>query len=151
MAAYVLVFWFAAGQQQKGQELKPDLRTAVHTIARDRRPDDLLIMQLPNMQYAYGYYSGDQGLDPFQGSEQRLGRWALGPSTNNNLSDAEAREQVDLEMSALTHGSDDIWLLLSEDDLWDERRLMIEWLDDRGTLLDSLIFRYAEVRHYRFP
>lgn len=151
MAAYVLIFWIAAGQQQKGQELKPDLRAAVHTIARDRRPDDLLIMQLPNMQYAYGYYTGDRGPDPFQGSEQRLGRWAVGPRTNNDLSDAEARELVDLEMSALTAGSDAIWLLLSEDDLWDQRRLMIEWLDDRGTLLDSQIFRYAEVRHYRLP
>jgi 4-amino-4-deoxy-L-arabinose transferase-like glycosyltransferase len=151
LAAYVLLFWAVTGQQQKIRVVKPDLREAVAAVARNRQQDDLLIFQLPHMQYSYRYYSGDQGPDVFRDSEVRLGRWTDGLWTNNGLPDAETRELVDQEMAQKTAGAEDIWLMLSEAELWDERGLMIEWLDDRALLIDHFLFSHAEVRHYRLP
>ncbi len=151
LAAYVLIFWFLAGQQQKAQVIKPDLRAAVKTIAENREPDELLILQVPYMEPAYRYYSSDQGPDPFAGSDERLGRWTAGLWTNNELNDDEARQQVAREMAFMTSGADDIWVLLSEAETWDERSLMIEWLEEQTSLVDKATYHQAEVRHYQLP
>ncbi len=151
LAAYTLLFWFGLGRQQKIEIIKPDLRAAVGTIVENRHPDDLLIFQIPQMEIVYRYYSGDQGANPFLGSDERLGRWAGGLWTNHQLGDDEAREQADLEMTTMTEGADDVWVMLSEADTWDRRQLMLAWLDGRATLIDVISFHDVQVRHYRLP
>jgi hypothetical protein len=151
LAVYTLLFWITLGQQQKSQVIKPDLRAAVSYIAQNRSPDSLLILQTPHLEVAYRYYSGDQGTDPFWGSDERLGRYSGAIWTNNGLDDDEAREQVDQEMREVTAGASDIWIMLSEAETWDKRQLMLEWLDDRATLINDIRYHGAQVRHYRLP
>ncbi|UCG24537.1 MAG: glycosyltransferase family 39 protein, partial [Chloroflexota bacterium] len=151
LTAYVLLFWVTGGQQQRTDVVKPDLRDAVKAIAQNRKQDDLLIFHVPYMQYAYRYYSGDQGPDAFEDGDERLGRWMEGLWTNNGLPEAEAREQVDRVMAQKTAGAKDIWIMLSEVESWDQRGLVTEWLDEHALLLDVAAFRRAEVRHYRLP
>jgi len=151
LAAYTLLFWIDLGRQQQAQLIKPDLRAAVHYIDQNRSPNSLLILQIPYVEIAYRYYTSDQGPEPFLDSDRRLGRWAAGPWTNNDLDDDEARQQVAHEMAAMTAGGEDIWVLLSEQETWDRRQLMGQWLDDQAMLIDQSQYHGAQVRRYRLP
>jgi len=149
LVVYVVGFWLYAGWQQKSQPIKYDLRSAVTTIAAQRSPDDLLILQIPHMEYAYRYYSSELGPRPFAGSDERLGRWAGGLWTNNGQSDDQARAAVDQQMLEVTAGADDIWVMRSEVEMWDPRYLMDEWLDQHATMIDESIYHGAQVQHYQ--
>ena len=149
LVAYALIFWLYAGWQQKTQPIKYDLRSAVTYIAQRRSPDDLLILQIPHMEYAYRYYSSDQGTHPFAGSDERLGWWAGGLWTNNGHPDEQARTEVDAQMRAITAGADDVWVMRSEVEMWDARHLMDEWLDEHAALVDQADYHGTQVRHYR--
>jgi hypothetical protein len=146
---YVILFWVIVGWQEKTLDFKNDLRGAITYITQRRQPDDLLILQMPHLEYAYRYYSSDKGSDPFVGSDERLGWWAGGPMTNNELGDDEARRLVDREMREITEDATDIWIMLSEAESWDKRGLTIEWLSQNATLIDTADFHGAEVRFYR--
>jgi hypothetical protein len=145
---YLFGFWGYLGWQQKKQEIKPDLRGAVRTIFERRQEDDLLILQIPHMEFAYRYYSSDQGSNPFEESEDRLGWWFGGLWTNNGLSDAEAWPGVDQEMKKQTEGASIFWVLLSEAEMWDERDFMGQWLDQNAVLIESIEFHDAQVDLY---
>jgi mannosyltransferase len=150
MLVYVLAFWLYAGWQQKTVTIKYDLRSAVTHIHQQRSPtDDLLILQIPHMEFAYRYYSDNLGSNPFEDSDARLGQWKGGPWTNNGFPDQLAREQVANELQAATLGFDEVWILNSEVEMWDSRRLTTEWLQANGELLSSEDFHGTQVRHYR--
>jgi 4-amino-4-deoxy-L-arabinose transferase-like glycosyltransferase len=150
LVVYLLLFWISSGQQQKAADLKPDLRAAVAAVANNRQPEELLILQAPHLEIVYRYYSGDMGSDPLQGSDRRLGRWAPGPWTNNELDDAEARRQVAQAMEAMTEGAGDVWVILNETEAWDERELMTGWLDAHAALVDKAGYHEVQVLRYRF-
>ncbi len=101
------------------------------------------------MEFAYRYYSGDLSANPFEDSDARLGHWAAGPWTNNGFPDEQARAQVDREMQAATVGVNDVWILNSEVEMWDSRRLTTEWLQANGELISSDDYYGTQVRHYR--
>ncbi|MEZ4710044.1 MAG: glycosyltransferase family 39 protein [Caldilineaceae bacterium] len=145
---YVVGFWLYAGWEQKNTEIKYDIRSAVTYIATRRAPDELLILQIPHMEYSYRYYSGDKGSAPFADSDARLGHWAGGLWTNNGSSDEQARLDVDSQMRTLVAGSSSLWVLSSEVQMWDRRQLMDEWLNAHGVLTDKADFHGAQVRHY---
>ncbi|MCB9151393.1 MAG: glycosyltransferase family 39 protein [Caldilineaceae bacterium] len=145
---YVLGFWLYAGWQQKNTEIKYDIRSAVAYVTAHRAPDELLILQIPHLEYSYRYYSSDQGAAPFEGSDARLGHWAQGLWTNNGAADAQARIEVDQQMRALVAGSTSLWVLTSEVEMWDRRHLMDEWLNEHAVLTDKAEFHGAQVRHY---
>jgi hypothetical protein len=42
-----------------------------------------------------------------------------------------------------------VWLLRSEVEMWDQRRLMDAWLDQHGELVDQADFLGVQVRRYR--
>lgn len=149
LLVYVLAFWGYAGWQQKTMAIKYDLRSAVTEIAGQRTPDDLLILQIPHMEYAYRYYSSDLGSAPFAGSDERLGRWAGGLWTNNGLPDEQARALVDQQMRLATAGATDIWVLRSEVEMWDSRYLMDEWLQNHGQLVASSDYHGTQVWHFQ--
>ena len=150
LVAYIAGFWLYAGWEQKTTTLKYDLRSAVTTIAGPRDPNnELLILQIPHMEYAYRYYSSDFGPDPFGESDARLGWWAHGLWTNHGLPDEEARADVDRQMRNAVAGARDIWVLRSEVEMWDRRHLMDEWLDQNADLIEIESFHGTEMRHYQ--
>mgnify|MGYP005845570291 CR=1 FL=1 len=149
LVIYVLGLWLHAGWQQKTLPMKYDLRSAVHAIAAQRAPDDLLILQIPHMEYAYRYYSGDFGPRPFDASDARLGPWMGGLWTNHNRPDAESRAEVDQVMRVRTAGFTRLWLLRSEAEMWDRRGLMDAWLTEHAEIVEARDFLGVQVRAYR--
>jgi hypothetical protein len=145
---YTLVLWGFANWQQKTLTIKYDLRSAVQYIQAQRDPDDLLILQIPHQEWSFRYYSDDFSPNPFAGSNERLGRWAGGPYTNYGETDEQARARVAAEMQAATAGSDTVWVMLSEAEMWDARRLMDEWLAQHGALVEQVDFPGVGVRRY---
>jgi mannosyltransferase len=146
---YVLGIWLYAGWQQKSETIKYDLRAGINYIAERRAPDDLLILQIPHMEWPYRYYSSDFGPRPFDNSETRLSPWIGGLWTNQGWSDEVARQEVDRQMRTQVAGYDDVWVLRSEVEMWDARHLMDEWLDAHGELVEEVNFHGVQVRHYR--
>jgi hypothetical protein len=149
----VLGFWLYAGWQQMTQPMKYDLRSSVAYIAGRRGapagPGSLLILQIPHMEYSYRYYTSDFGPRPFTDSDTRLARWAPGLWTNNDWPDDAATQLVDEQMRQMTAGATDVWLLRSEVEMWDQRRLMDAWLYEHGELVDQADFLGVQVRRYR--
>ena len=146
---YIALFWVFAGWQQKTIEVKYDLRSAVGTIQSYRAANDLLILQIPHMEFSYRYYSSDLGTTPFVNSNERLGYWIGGLWTNNGLPDEQARAEVDQHMLNATNGFDTVWVLLSEAEMWDQRHLMNEWLDSNGQQIAAWYYHGSEVRQYK--
>lgn len=146
---YVVIYWSMIGWQEKTLESKTDLRSTVAFLSENRSPEDLLIIQIPNLHVAFQYYSSDQGPDPFENGQKRLGWWAAGLSPATELGDEAAKSQVDMQMRGLTFGAEDIWVMLSEGELADPSHLMLDWLGDDANLIKQIDFRGAQVRQYR--
>ena len=149
LLVYVLGFWLYAGWQQKTESTKYDLRGGIAYLAEHRTPDSLLILQIPHMEWAYRYYTSDFGTRPFAESETRLTPWIGGMWTNQGWPDEEARLDVARQMSVQTAGYQDVWVLRSEVEMWDQRQLMDQWLDEHGEVVDKMDFHGVQVRHYR--
>ena len=148
LLAYTLVLWGYANWQQKVLTIKYDLRSAVHYIQERRDPNDLLILQIPHQEWSFRYYSDDFAPNPFDGSDARLGHWVGGPYTNYGEPDAQARAGVDAQMQTATAGSKTVWVMLSEAEMWDARRLMDEWLAAHGSVVEQADFPGVGVRRY---
>jgi hypothetical protein len=147
---YVLFFWGVISWQEKTFVFKSDLRGAISYIEQRREPHEVLILQSPHLRYAYSYYSSDQGPDPFAGGGQRVGRWvASGLWADDTLSDEEARRQADQGIRKAIGQATEVWVMSSEEELWDARGLMDEWLDRNGVLLDEASFHEVQVHYYR--
>lgn len=145
---YVAGLWGWLSWQQKVQVIKYDLRTAMQYVDNRRSPDELLILQIPHQEWAYRYYTSDFGRNPFTGSDERLGWWVGGPYTNWGRSDDVERAEVDTYLRNVTASAGDVWVLLSEATMWDQRRLMDEWLAAHGTLAEEKPFAGVTVRRY---
>jgi mannosyltransferase len=149
LLVYLLGFWLYAGWQQKTQPTKYDLRGGVRYAAQHRSPDALLILQIPHMEWPYRYYTSDFGPRPFAESEARLEPWTGGLWTNQGWADDVARLDVAQQMAEKTAGYTDVWVFRSEVEMWDQRHLMDQWLDEWGELIDQADFHGVQVRHYR--
>jgi len=148
LLVYTLVLWSYAGWQQKTLTIKYDLRGAVQYVQTQRDPNDLLILQIPHQEWSFRYYSDDFAPNPFANSDARLGRWVGGPYTNYGEADEQARASVDAQMRAAIAGSEAVWVMLSEVEMWDARRLMDEWLAQNGSLVEQMDFPGVGVRRY---
>lgn len=149
---YLILFWGYVGWQQKTTTAKYDLRSAVTYISDRRNPEELLILQIPHVEYSFRYYSSDLGTHPFEGSVERLGYWKEGLYTNrnNHLPEAEVAAEVGVQMQELIGSSEVVWVIYSEAHMWDQKRFMEKWLDEHGTTLESEDFYHAHVRKYKF-
>lgn len=148
LVVYLLGFWLYIGWQQKTVAIKYDLRSAVQYVQAHRASDSLLVLQIPHQEWAYRYYSSDQGPDPFANSDERLARWGGGPYTNWGRPDDVARVETDVHMQGLVRDAQDVWVMLSEVPMWDSRRLMDAWLNEHAQLLEQEEFTGVQVRHY---
>lgn len=146
---YVLGLWSGLAWQQKVQVIKYDLRSAMQYVDQHRSRADLLILQIPHQEWAYRYYTSDFGPNPFTESDTRLGWWVGGPYTNWGRSDDVETSEADLYMASATRGADEVWVLLSEAAMWDNRRLMEHWLQTHGELVEERAFAGVTVQHYR--
>ncbi|MFN8457492.1 MAG: hypothetical protein U0401_23005 [Anaerolineae bacterium] len=120
--------------QQQHQPIKADFRAAAAYLAGQPSPPSPIMVQMPYLQYTLDYY--------YHGKYKFLeGLW-----TNNGRSE----ENVDAEMSTLTAGLTDLWLVVSEEESWDSRRLTRAWLDAHADLIEQATFTRVAVYHYRF-
>ena len=118
--------------QQQRQPVKADFRAVAAHLSQQSEPASTIMVQTPYLHHTLNYY--------YHHDYQRLeGLW-----TNGGKSEA----QVDAEMRALTKDLSNIWVVISEEDLWDQRHLTRGWLDENAQLLEEK--RYVRVNLYHY-
>jgi hypothetical protein len=120
--------------QQQRQPIKADFRAATAYLARQSPTPSAIMIQMPYLQYTFNYYyPKDYTL--------LEGLWA---------NDGKSEATVDAEMAALTANLDELWLVVSEEETWDSRRLASAWLDAHAELTDQAHFMRVDLYHYQF-
>lgn len=117
-----------------------DFQVYLPFVAVDRNFQGLIIFQIPYARYTFDYYF------PYDGYA-----WADGLYTNHRMPDGSYMiddMSVAWQMEKVAEGYDVIWLVASEEDLWDDRRLVRNWLDTHMDLTDAAEF--VHVRVYRY-
>jgi hypothetical protein len=119
--------------QQQRRPLKADFRAVAEYLSSQPTPPSAIMIQIPYLQYTLDYY--------YPGNYTLLeGLW-----TN----DDKTETTVNAEMTALTANLTDLWLIVSEEDLWDKRHLTRAWLDEHTELVDKANFMRVDVYHYQ--
>ena len=101
---------------------------------------ELILFQIPHAKHAFDYYSQGQ-----------VHAYADGPFTNHRSADGYYlmyEEQVASTMAQITAGHDPIWLIATEVEMWDERRLTQKWLD--ATLRREFVAHFAHIDVFRY-
>ena len=130
--ALLLLFDARSLWTQAHTRIKSDFRAAASYFAAHRGPDDVVIFLIPYARHTFEYYyRGDYS-------------WADGPYTNGGMSE----EEVAAILEEMTAGHRAVWLVASEEELWDERGLVQGWLDANADLVAEVEF--ARVRLYRY-
>jgi hypothetical protein len=120
--------------QQQRQPIKADFRAAAAYLAHQSPSPSTVMIQMPYLQYTFNYYyPKDYTLIE--------GLW-----TNDGKSEAT----INAEMAALTTNLDELWLVVSEEETWDSRRLTRAWLDAHAELTDQARFMRVDLYHYQF-
>jgi uncharacterized membrane protein len=130
--AALLAVGLLAGWRQMHTPIKSDFRAAAAYVEARRQPGDLLLFQIPYNRIVYEYYAGPQ-------AQAIDGRY-----TNGGNSAA----QVDEEMGRDIGQAPAVWLLASEEEMWDQRHLVRHWLEDRGEITDQQDFARVQVVRY---
>ena len=117
---------------QSHTPIKADFRGAAAYYEEHSTPSDLLIFQMSYVRRNFEYYF----TSPYHPAD--------GLYTNSGVSN----DQVDTEMKAMTAGYQNIWLLLSEPELWDRRGLVDAWLAAHGRLTDQRDFQRVTLLRY---
>jgi hypothetical protein len=112
-------------------KIKSDYRSAAEYVKEDGR-GDLFVFLLPQGRPVFDYYYGDQ-----------FG-WMDAPYTNSGM----GAQAVAEEMAEATQGYGEVWLVVSESELWDKRELVQQWLDDNGTLLGKRSYARVDLFLY---
>jgi hypothetical protein len=112
--------------------IKSDFRAAAAYVEARRQQGELLLFQMPYNRITYEYYAGPQAyiID---------GRY-----TNSGSTEA----QVDEEMRRDVGQAPAVWLIASEEEMWDQRRLVRQWLEARGSGTDQQAFARVQVVRY---
>ncbi len=130
----ILMFNLLGIWQQQRQPIKADFRAAAHYLLSQPQPPATIMVQIPYLQYTLNYYyPADYTL--------LEGLW-----TNDGKSEAA----VHTEMTALTAGLTDLWLVVSEEAMWDSRGLTRAWLNQHADLIEQAHFMRVDLYHYRF-
>ncbi len=103
---------------QQVYPIKANLRDLTHDWEKMRQPNDLVIFQIPYMKYSFWFYTNRR--PPFR----------EGLYTNANMSTPE----VDKQMRQQVAGHKRVWLVISEEWMWDNRQLVRKWLQTHGKL-----------------
>ncbi|MGC9400129.1 MAG: glycosyltransferase family 39 protein [Anaerolineae bacterium] len=129
--------------QQVARPIKPQFREATGYLLTRRAPGALLLFQIPYNHIVVDYYAPTP-LDP----------WAEAPYTNWRDDEGDyliGAPEVAEQMRALTAGYTDVWLVYTEVALWDDRELVLVWLQAHGELVDKRHFHLVDLYHFRLP
>ena len=119
--------------------LKSDFRSAAQTIEREIKPNELIVFQIPYVQYDFDYY--------FRRPYQALGGpYTNFPGTIDGYQDSEAT--VFDQVQAMFTNRSTVWLVSSEAAMWDARNLLQRWLDTNGHV--TFHAEYAQVQVTRY-
>ncbi len=129
----VLLFNLTGIWQQQRLPRKADFRAAAEYLADQPQPPSTIMVHLSYLQYTFDYYYPNE-------YTLKEGLW-----TN----DGKTEGKVDTEMTSLTTNLSDLWLVVSEEDLWDNRHLTRAWLNENGALVDEAHFVGVDVYHYQ--
>lgn len=132
----LLAVGLANGWRQMHTPLKADFRAAAAYVESQRRPGDALLFQIPYNRLVYEYYSGPQ-------PAAIEGRY-----TNAGNSEAQVAQEME---AALAGVSGDVWLIASEEAMWDRRGLVRGWLAAHGAVIDQRRFSGVEAVRYQAP
>ena len=105
-----------------------------------RYAPDLALFQIPHARYAFEYY--------YDGPEYAS---ADGPFTNHRAPDGSylmSEQELSLVMAQTTSEYDVVWLVATEVNAWDERRLTEHWLAENFRL--ELIAHFAHIDVHRY-
>jgi len=119
--------------QQQRQPLKADFRAAAAYLTTQPTPPAAIIIQMPYLQRTFDYYY------------HRPYRFLEGLWTNGSQTEAE----INTEMERRAATDSDLWLVVSEEDTWDNRHLMRTWLNQNAALVDQAHFMRVDVYHYQ--
>jgi hypothetical protein len=119
--------------QQQRLPRKADFRAAATYLANQAHPPSTIMIHLSYLQYTFDYYYPAE-------YTLKEGLW-----TN----DGKTKAKVDAEMAALTADLADLWLVVAEEDLWDNRHLTRAWLNEHGELVNEAHFVGVDVYRYR--
>lgn len=130
--ALLLGLGLAAGWQQTHQPIKSDFRAAAAYVQAHAQPDDRFLFLIPHVRPTFEYYAGPQpnGLD--------------GPYTNAGMGEAQLAE----EMARGLAGASVVWLVASEEALWDSRGLVRAWLEAHGQVTHDQQLTRVRVTRY---
>ena len=112
--------------------IKADFRRAAAYVRTHRQADEPILFLIPYIRYTFEYYYGPA--DP----------WIGAPHTNDGLNP----EEVDKQLREVTGNTEDVWLVVSEPELWDGRGLVGQWLESNGRLIDEAAFARVKVARY---
>jgi uncharacterized membrane protein len=133
LVSLLLVLFLAQGWwMQATHAIKSDFRGAAHLVAENHQSGDLVVFQIPYGRYTFEYYYRQ----PFEGAE--------GLYTNHGMSETE----VDRQMRVMTAGRPTVWLVGTEMEMWDQRHLLLQWLQAHGQ--PTLEVGLARVTVWRF-
>ncbi len=139
--------------------LKADFRAATHYLTRHLAQDDLILFQIPYGRHSFDYYFRQRPASQAAAGEVRFFlpwlaagrqepyRWADGLYTNAGIEPGE----VARHMARITAGSRVVWLVATEAALWDERGLVLAWLEAYATRTDAAHFVRVAVYRYELP
>jgi mannosyltransferase len=118
---------------------KSDFRSAAQTIGREIKPDDLIVFQIPYVQYDFDYYF--RRPYPFIG-----GPYTNYPGSVAGYQDSEA--SVFQQIGTLLSGRRTIWVVWSEADWADARQLFPRWL--AANARETFHAQYSQVQVSRY-
>jgi len=116
---------------QEHTPIKSDFRSVAEHLKEDGR-GDLMMFLIPQGRAVFVYYYGPSF------------RWADAPYTNGGM----ASEDVARAIEQATAEHEEIWLVVSEEELWDSRGLVRDWFQGHGDILDQRSFARVDVYLY---
>jgi mannosyltransferase len=131
--ALVLAINLTGIWQQQSRPIKADFRAAAQHLANQPVRPTTIALQIPYLVKTFDYYY------PYEYTFIE-GLW-----TN----DGKEPEEVHTQMQRLTAEVADLWLVVSEESMWDNRQLMRSWLSDHATLVNQAHFMRVDVYHYK--
>jgi mannosyltransferase len=120
-------------QTQMARPIKSDFRATAQFVEQRAEAGDLLVFQIPHARYAFDYYY-DPTFD-----------WIEGLYTNLGMTN----EQVDSQMQALIGTHQVVWLIASEQKMWDEQLQVFGWLEAHAERTDQAHFTLVDVYRYQ--
>lgn len=119
---------------------KPDFRSAAQSLAAEFKPEETIVFQIPYVHFNFDYYFHQ----PYKSID---GPYTNFPDGHGSYQDSQATVFKNLE--TLFSNQRSVWLVLSEEEMWDQRHLLRQWLNAHGRVTYQAAFAQVEITHYQ--